>query len=67
MAAEIHFAADPESVKQKSFLPSLYMRREGDSVEIGMMNAKGYDYAWSTISLTDLQNALILMFPEVKT
>lgn len=59
--AEVKFPCHPDSVKDRPFVPELYLRRTGDGIEIGLSNRRGYDYAWAVIPKAKLEAALALL------
>lgn len=58
---EVKFACHPDSVKERPFIPELYLRRTDDGIEIGLSNRRGYDYAWAIIPKAELDAALALL------
>jgi hypothetical protein len=61
MPAEVRFALHPDSIKDRSFLLELYLRRTGDGLEIGVANRRSEDYAWAVIPFNELDAALALL------
>lgn len=64
MPTEVRFPCHPDSVKERPFLPEVVFRRTGEGIEIGVMNQRGYDYAWAVVPRAKLDAALSLLAIE---
>lgn len=58
MQVEVKFPCDPESVKARPFVPEISLQREGEQIEIVLVNKHGYAYAWATVSVDQFKEAL---------
>lgn len=58
MQIEVRLPCDPDSVKARPFVPEISIQREGEKIEIVLVNKHGYAYAWATLTRADLEQAL---------